>query len=77
MVRNRHTLKDCPAWDPVRIRLKQALGLARDFSLGDIVDAILESEENWVVFSAFVEKVMREKEDEERRRERAVHTGYQ
>lgn len=66
-----HTLRACPAWDPQRIRLKRSLGLARDFSIGDIVDSILDVENNWVAFSAFVENVMREKKDEERRRERA------
>lgn len=66
-----HTLRECPAWDPERIRLKRALGLSRDFVLGDIVEAILETEEKWLSFSAFVEKVMRDKEDEERRRERS------
>lgn len=65
-----HTLRDCPAWDPERIRFKRALGLNREFVLGDIIESITESKENWVSFSTFVEKVMREKKDEERRRER-------
>lgn len=61
-----HTLKECPAWDPERIELRRALELDRDFVLGDILEAMLTSEEKWNSFSTFVEKVMREKEDEER-----------
>lgn len=66
-----HTLRDCPAWDLDRIRLKKALVLNRDFSLSDVISSILDLEEHWLSFFAFVEKIMREKEDEERRRERA------
>ncbi|CAL1677461.1 unnamed protein product [Lasius platythorax] len=65
-----HTLRECPAWDPQRTQLKGKLGLQRDFTLGDIIDAIARSEEHWTAFSAYVQEVMREKEDEERRRER-------
>lgn len=68
-----HTLRDCPAWDTDRIRLKCKLDLDKNFALGDILDAILESEEKWKTFSMFVEKIMREKEDEKRRRERVGH----
>lgn len=39
-----HTLRECPVWDPERIRFKRTLGLARDFSLGDVMDAIIASE---------------------------------
>lgn len=70
-----HTLRDCLAWDPERIRMKRALGLARDFSLGDVIEAITSSEKNWEAFAAFVEKVIRAREDEERRQERKVLTG--
>lgn len=70
-----HTLRECPAWDLERIRLKTTLGLARDFTLGDIIGNIVNSRELWIAFSSFVEKVMREKEEEERRRERlATHS---
>ncbi|XP_029662782.1 uncharacterized protein LOC115235261 [Formica exsecta] len=65
-----HTIRDCPNWDTDRIRLKWKFNLNRDFTLGDIVEAIVGSKELWVAFSAFAEKVMREKEEEERRRER-------
>lgn len=36
-----HTIRDCPAWDPERIRLKRKLGLARDFTLGDVIEGNL------------------------------------
>lgn len=65
-----HTLRECPAWDPQRIILKRKLELPRDFTLGDVVDSITESKEAWLAFSAYAEKVIREKEEEERRRER-------
>ncbi|KMQ92836.1 reverse transcriptase [Lasius niger] len=65
-----HTIRDCPAY-PQRIRLKRNLGLARDFTLGDIVESVTGSRDHWRAFSAFVEELMRDKEDEERRRERA------
>lgn len=63
-----HTLRECPVWNPDRIDLWSNLNLNRD--LGDVVESILESEDYWYFFSAFVEKVMREKENEEKRLER-------
>ncbi|KMQ91302.1 reverse transcriptase [Lasius niger] len=66
-----HTIRDCPMWDTQRIDLRRKLGLTRDFTLGNVVEAIVGSEDCWRIFSAYVEEVMREKEDEERRRERA------
>ncbi|XP_029675608.1 uncharacterized protein LOC115243072 [Formica exsecta] len=51
-----HIIRDCPAWDPERIRLKRKLGLARDFTLGDVIEAITGSGERWAAFSAFAEK---------------------
>ncbi|KAL6416660.1 hypothetical protein ACFW04_013266 [Cataglyphis niger] len=68
-----HTLRECPVWDLERIRMRRDLSIERWFALGDILEAILESEEKWSSFAAFVENAMRDKEDEERRRER---TGY-
>lgn len=70
-----HTFRDCLAWDPERIRIKKLLGLARDFSLGDVVDAITSSEDSWDAFFTYVEKVMRAREDEKRRREREGLAG--
>ncbi|CAL1685118.1 unnamed protein product [Lasius platythorax] len=66
-----HVLKECPVWDPQRIELKRKLGLTRDFTLGDIIDAIISTSEHWRTFSAFAQEAMREKEEEERRRKRA------
>ncbi|KMQ93755.1 reverse transcriptase [Lasius niger] len=69
-----HTLRDCPAWDTDRLTLKRALGLPREYMLADVVGSMLASRKNWKAFSTYAEKVMREKEEEERRRERAVST---
>ncbi|CAL1672245.1 unnamed protein product [Lasius platythorax] len=65
-----HMLRECPLWQ--RIFMMRQLKLPRDFSLGDVVEIILESKANWKAFSAFVEEAMRDKEEEERKRERAV-----
>ncbi|KMQ83453.1 reverse transcriptase [Lasius niger] len=65
-----HVLRECPLWDWQRVLMKRQLKLPRDFTLGDVAEVILESRENWKVFSAFVEEALRDKE-EERRRERA------
>jgi len=64
-----HTLKICNMWNPQRERLRLKLGLGVDFSLGEIVDAIIIAKESWTAFSAFAEDVMSKKEEEERRRE--------
>lgn len=66
-----HVLRECPLWDWQRILLKRQLKLPRDFTLGDVVEAIVQSGANWRAFSSFVEEAMRDKEEEERRRERA------
>lgn len=60
-----HTLRECLAWDTDRLRLERKLGLQRDLMLTDIVEAIVISRENWMAFSAFPEKILREKEEEE------------
>lgn len=65
-----HVLRECPVWDPERMRMRRVLGIERRFNMSDIVDSILESREKWFSFSAFVEKAMRDKEEEERKRER-------
>ncbi|KMQ85000.1 reverse transcriptase [Lasius niger] len=66
-----HTLRECPMWDTQRLTMKEKLNLPRDFTLGDVVDIIVASREAWLAFSAFVEGIMKEKEDVERRIERA------
>ncbi|KMQ85834.1 reverse transcriptase [Lasius niger] len=66
-----HTLRECPGWDPQRIRLQRKLELEQDFTLADIVDAVAMSRDRWLAFSAFAEEIMRKKEEEEKRRERA------
>lgn len=38
-----HTIRDCPNWDCERFNLRKALKLKRDFSLADIIEAILAS----------------------------------
>ncbi|KMQ92969.1 reverse transcriptase [Lasius niger] len=66
-----HTIRDCPMWDTQRMDMRGKLNLPIDFTLGDVIDVILTSREFWVAFSSFVEEIMREKENEERRIERA------
>lgn len=66
-----HTLRDCSTWDPQRNRMKAKLGLNADFTLKDIEETIIGSNEAWMAFSAFVEEVMGKKEEEERWWERA------
>lgn len=66
-----HVLRECLLWDWQRITMRRQLKLPRDFTLGDVTEVILESRDNWRTFSAFVEEALRDKEEEERRRERA------
>ncbi|KMQ89740.1 reverse transcriptase [Lasius niger] len=66
-----HTLRECPMWDIQRLTMREKLGLPRDFTLGDVVDIIVASRGAWLAFSAFVKSIMREKEEIERRIERA------
>lgn len=70
-----HTLRECPMWDTQRITMRRKLNLTRDFTLGDVLDVTIESEDSWKIFSAFIEEAMREKEDEERRLERARYSS--
>ncbi|KMQ89979.1 reverse transcriptase [Lasius niger] len=64
-----HTLRDCPTWDTRRLDMRNKLGLPRDFNMDDVIESIMSSRETWIAFSSFVEGIMREKEDEERRLE--------
>ncbi|KMQ84438.1 reverse transcriptase [Lasius niger] len=34
-----YTIRECPVWDPQRIRPQRKLELSRDFTLGDVVEA--------------------------------------
>lgn len=45
-----HTLRECPVWDLERIQMREAVGLNRWFSLGEVVDSILETREKWDSF---------------------------
>lgn len=66
-----HILRECPAWDCKRLDLRKRLELERDFTLGNVVNAIIRSKEAWLAFSSpFAEEVMREEKEEERRLER-------
>lgn len=49
--------------------MKKVLGLDRWFTLENVLDSILELKEKWISFAAFVENALRDKEDDERRRE--------
>lgn len=71
-----HTLSECGAWDHHREELVRALSLryGEVFSLGDVVEKILIKEDNWIAFNRFAVAVMKEKKEEERRREGASPT---
>ncbi|XP_071581727.1 uncharacterized protein [Temnothorax nylanderi] len=62
-----HTLAACNAWGLERGELISVIG--QDLSLAAVVAAICRSREAWRAFSAFAERVMRTKEDDERRRQ--------
>lgn len=64
-----YTLKFCRMWDAQRMQLRKSLGLGADFTLGEVVNAIIVIREAWIAFSAFAEEVMVKKEEEERHRE--------
>ncbi|XP_070162509.1 uncharacterized protein [Polyergus mexicanus] len=51
-----HTIRECPAWDPERISLKRTLGLDREFTMADIVEAACGSKINWAAFTGFVQR---------------------
>lgn len=63
-----HTIRACPMWDTQRLAMRKILNVPIDFSLGEVVDIIMASREAWLIFSAFVEGIMREKEEVERGR---------
>jgi len=67
-----HTVAECPAWDIPRFEIMRKLGLGINdrLTLELIVGKILEKE-YWTAFSHFAALVLRAKEEEERRRERA------
>ncbi|KAG5311376.1 PO14 protein, partial [Pseudoatta argentina] len=64
-----HTLEACPAWAGERGILVREIG--GDLSLPAVVRAIVGGERAWKAFSSFCERVMSQKEEAERRRERA------
>ncbi|KMQ87539.1 reverse transcriptase [Lasius niger] len=41
-----HTLRECPMWDTQRLDMRKKLNLARDFTLGDVIDNIMTSRES-------------------------------
>lgn len=65
-----HTLQNCPAWAEKRTLLVEKLEI-EELTLGTIMVAILESREKWRAFAQFAKEVMRSKEEQERRRQRA------
>lgn len=68
-----HTIAECPAWDIPRSEFmrKLSLGNTDRLTLELIVDKILQKKEHWMAFSYFAASVLKAKEEEERRRERA------
>ncbi|KMQ88454.1 reverse transcriptase [Lasius niger] len=71
-----HTLEECPAWAGEREELRAKVG--RDLSLPTLVGKMVEGEEReevWRAVSSFCEKVMSQKEEMERERERSGRRG--
>ncbi|GHJ61402.1 hypothetical protein NOK12_39200 [Nocardioides sp. OK12] len=64
-----HTLIDCPAWMDARNELIAAMG-GGQLTLPEIVRVSLTVPGGWAAFRTFAGRVMRAKEDAERRRER-------
>lgn len=67
-----HTIIDCPAWDNWRFDLIRKLGMdyLDRLTFNSLISKILENKENWSLFSYFAVSVLKQKEEEERRRER-------
>ena len=65
-----HTLADCAFWDLERGELTAVIG--QDLSLSTVVAAICRSREAWKALSTFAERVMRTKEEDERRRKQGL-----
>ncbi|RXF73408.1 reverse transcriptase family protein, partial [Desulfovibrio sp. DS-1] len=63
-----HTLVECAAWAPQRFELETLVGPIE--SLGDLVQAMLHSDDWWVGAANFCETVVSHKEAAERDRER-------
>ena len=64
-----HTLETCPAWAGERGVLVREIG--EDLSLPAVVKEIVGRESAWRAFSSFCDRVMSQKEEAERQRERA------
>ncbi|KMQ90528.1 reverse transcriptase [Lasius niger] len=64
-----HTLRQCPTWEKDRTQMRINLRLAEDenLTLETVVKRILQDCVHWYAFSQFAAKVIKEKEDEERR----------
>lgn len=67
-----HTLQFCSAWEKERILLKSHIG--EDLSLRTIINRILLSKDNWLVFQDFAENVMVKKENREKKEEETRRT---
>ncbi|XP_011049569.1 PREDICTED: uncharacterized protein LOC105143178 [Acromyrmex echinatior] len=64
-----HTLETCPAWAGERGFLVREIGM--DLSLPAVMKEIVGRESAWRTFSSFCDRVMSQKEEAERQRERA------
>lgn len=68
-----HTLAVCPAWNRLRNKFKEDVSFDSNvnLTLDKVIDKILHREEYWGAFIHFATSVLKLKEEEERRRERA------
>lgn len=62
-----HTIQVCDAWIMERAELRYVIGL--DLGFPTLIGVMCRSREGWRAFSTFAERVMRRKEEDERRRQ--------
>jgi len=63
-----HTLECCNRWNRERLILTDGIG--HNLDLNSVMGKILESKENWMIFSRFCTEVLRKKEKARREEER-------
>jgi len=62
-----HTLFKCGRWDRKRVAAERAIGI--QLTVGNIIDTMLHSRENWNIIADMIQAIMRRKLDDEKRDE--------
>jgi len=68
-----HHIETCPRWEEERETLMGKIG--RDLRLKTIAQKICDDKEAWQAFHCFAERTLSVKEEDERNRQRGVHTS--